>query len=405
MSSAMDWLVNTTVYGLWDISILGLVAYTLITTHITIVGVTVYLHRHSAHRAVELHPVVQHFFRFWLWFTTGMVTKEWTAIHRKHHAVCETPEDPHSPKIDGINKILWDGVDNYKKSSRRPEIMEKYGSGCPDDWLERNIYTPHTVIGIVLLAIADVMMFGIVGISVWAIQMLWIPFFAAGVINGIGHYWGYRNYECPDAATNIVPWGIIIGGEELHNNHHTYPNSAKLSQKPWEFDAGWMWIRIFQTFGLAQPRSTGPVAAKVPGKNTLDADTAWAVLNDRFRVMARYAEWVVKPLLKQEAERTGSASRRLVRARKQVLCQEDSLVDEVGRNRIAELVGSSPVIKEIYEFRLRLHEIWTKRSAGAEALLKELHQWCVDAEESGIHALKEFAADLKSYTIPKLATA
>jgi fatty-acid desaturase len=315
----LDWLSN----GLWDLSAWQLVVVTLVLTHITIVSVTVYLHRHSAHRAVDLHPALQHFFRLWLWLTTGMNTKEWTAIHRKHHAVCETEEDPHSPQIQGLKKIFWQGAEVYRDAAT-PETLKRYGAGTPDDWMERNVYSRFTVLGISLMVIIDVALFGAVGLTIWAVQMMWIPVTAAGIINGIGHYWGYRNFECPDAATNIVPWGIIIGGEELHNNHHTYPNSAKLSQKPWEFDIGWMYIRVFEMLGLAKARSVGPVVEKVPGKSTLDMDTAWAVLNDRFRVMAKYAEDVVSPLLEQELDRAGNATRGMVRGARRLLFAKSS---------------------------------------------------------------------------------
>ena len=396
MNALLDLLSN----GLLNLSWVGIVIYTLVVTHITIVGVTVYLHRHSAHRSVDLHPVLQHFFRFWLYMTTGMVTKEWTAIHRKHHAVCETEEDPHSPQVRGLNEILWRGAEAYRESSRQPEIMERYGSGCPDDWMERNVYTGRSAWGVTALLVINIVMFGAIGATIWAIQMVWIPFFAAGVVNGIGHWWGYRNFECPDAATNISPWGIIIGGEELHNNHHTYPNSAKLSQKPWEFDIGWFWIRLFETFGLAKAKSTGPVAHKVPGKQTLDLDTAWAVLNDRFRVMANYAESVVKPLVAQEIK-TGSVPTSSVREVKATLCREPSLIAPLDKNRIDELVAASPKIKQIYELRLRLQDVWSKRGGNAEEMLQALKQWCIDAEATGIQALRDFVEELRSYTTSK----
>ena len=397
MTAFLEWFSN----GLWDLSALGLVVFTLVVTHITMISVTVYLHRHSAHRAVDLHPVLQHFFRFWLWLTTGMITREWTAIHRKHHAVCETPDDPHSPQIQGLKKILWQGAEAYKIAAAQRESIDRYGAGCPDDWVERNVYSRHTSLGITLVALINIALFGPIGLTIWAVQMAWTPLFAAGVINGIGHYWGYRNFECPDAATNIVPWGILIAGEELHNNHHTYPNSAKLSQKPWEFDMGWFWIRLFQIFGLAQPRSTGPVAHKVPGRRTLDLDTAWALLNDRFRVMSRYAEDVVKPLVEQEL----SATKRVVRNAKKALTLESSLVDAAARIRIDELIDSSATIKTIYEFRLRLQEVWAKRGGNAEEMLQLLKQWCIDAEATGIQALRDFVAELQTYTLQKTATA
>jgi stearoyl-CoA desaturase (Delta-9 desaturase) len=396
----LDWLAH----GVWGLSALQVTIVTLVLTHITIVGVTVYLHRHSAHRAVDLHPVLKHFFRFWLWLTTGMNTKEWTAIHRKHHATCETVDDPHSPQIQGIRKIFWQGAEVYRAAAV-PETLERFGSGTPDDWIERKLYSRFGVLGVSLMLIIDVALFGAIGLTVWAVQMLWIPVMAAGVINGIGHYWGYRNFECHDAARNIVPWGIVIGGEELHNNHHTYPNSAKLSQKPWEFDIGWMYIRIFEMLGLAKARSTGPVVARVPGKHTLDTDTAWAVLNDRFRVMAKYAETVVGPLVEQELTRAGNARRSVVRATRRVLCRDDSLVDDLGKTQISEILDANPRLQTIYEFKQRLQGVWAKRSAGAEELLRELKQWCLDAEATGIQALKDFVGELRSYSMPQLARA
>jgi stearoyl-CoA desaturase (Delta-9 desaturase) len=400
VTAILEWLSN----GLWQLSVLELVVHTLIVTHITIVGVTVYLHRHSAHRAVDLHPVLKHFFRFWLWLTTSMNTKEWTAIHRKHHATCETEEDPHSPQVQGLKKIFWEGTEAYRAAGT-PETLKRYGAGTPDDWIERNLYSRFSILGVSALLVVNVALFGVIGLTVWAVQMLWIPIFAAGVINGVGHYWGYRNFECHDAARNIVPWGIIIGGEELHNNHHTYPNSAKLSQKPWEFDIGWMYIRLFELLGLAKARSTGPVVAQVPGKSTLDVDTAWAVLNDRFRVMAKYAETVVAPLVEQELARAGDVRRSVARAAKRVLCRDDSLVDEAGRHRITEILGASTTLQIIYDFKQRLHGVWAKRGGNAEELLKELKQWCIDAEATGIQALNDFVAEIRSYTIPRLVRA
>ena len=313
----------------------------------------------------------------------------------------ENLHDPHSPKIQGIKKIFWQGAEVYREASRQPEIMERYGAGMPDDWIERNLYSRFSARGVVIMLFINLALFGALGLTVWAVQMIWIPLFAAGVINGIGHYWGYRNFECPDAATNIVPWGILIGGEELHNNHHTYPNSAKLSQKPWEFDIGWFYIRVFEILGLAKARSKGPVAHRIPGKQTLDLDTAWAVLNDRFRVMARYAENVVKPLVEQELSATG----RVLRRARKALIREDSLVDDVGRDRIRELVEDNATIKTIYEFRLRLQAVWAKRGGNAEEMLAALKQWCHDAEATGIHALKEFVGELRSYTMPTKAPA
>lgn len=397
----VDWLDN----GLWNLSAWGIVAYTLVVTHLTIMTVTVYLHRYSAHRSLDLHPVLQHFFRFWSWLTTGMITREWTAIHRKHHAATETVEDPHSPRVQGIWNILWKGSEAYRITARDDAIMERYGSGCPDDWLEHNLYGRYEIVGVCLMAVIDIALFGIIGLTVWAIQMLWIPLLGAGVINGVGHYWGYRNFESPDASTNMVPWGILIGGEELHNNHHTYPNSARLSQKWWEFDIGWMWIRLFQALGLARPRSTGPLVEKAPGKTTLDMDTAWAVLNDRFRLMARYKNIVVRPLIEQECAKVDRATGRLLRAARKALCRHESLVDESGKRRIDQAVRASHTIGTIYNLRLRLQEIWAQRGGNAEDMLHALRHWCRDAEATGIQVLRDFVEELQSYTVPQLAKA
>lgn len=397
----VDWLGN----GLWGLSAWGIVVYVLVTTHITIVTVTVYLHRYSAHRSLDLHPALQHFFRFWSWLTTGMITKEWTAIHRKHHAATETEEDPHSPKVLGIGNILWKGTEAYREAAKDAKTMERYGSGCPDDWLEHNLYSGHPMLGIILLATLNILLFGLIGLTVWAVQMLWIPVLGAGVINGVGHYWGYRNFESPDASTNMLPWGILIGGEELHNNHHTYPNSARLSQKWWEFDVGWMWIRLFQGLGLARPRSTGPMVSKAPGKTTLDMDTAWAVLNDRFHLMAKYKKDVVKPLIEQECAKVDRATGRLLRTARKALCRHEGLVDESSKRRIDLAVQANHTIRTIYNLRLRLQDIWTQRGGNAEDMLQALRDWCLDAEATGIQVLRDFVGDLKSYTVPKLAEA
>ncbi len=391
--------------GLLNASFGTMVLYTLVMTHVTIVSVTVYLHRYSAHRALEMHPVLKHFFRFWLYMTTGMLTKEWTAVHRKHHAACETEEDPHSPVVFGLSRVLWEGAELYGVTAAKPEVLDRFGKGTPDDWIERNVYSRFKISGVGAMMVIDLALFGVGGLTIWAIQMIWIPFFAAGVINGIGHYWGYRNFECPDAARNVVPWGILIGGEELHNNHHTYPNSAKLSAKPWEFDIGWMWITVFKALGLAQPLSTGPVVSRVAGREVIDTDTVWAVLNDRFRVMANYAERVIGPTVESEVQRADAATRNLLKRAKLLLSREETLVDEAGRHDISRVVDVSPVLKTLYELRQQLQVVWSKRGGDAEELLRAFKQWCVDAEATGIHALREFVADLKSYTVPSTARA
>jgi fatty-acid desaturase len=389
--------------GLLEPSFWQLALFTLVFTHVTIVSVTVYLHRYSAHRALELHPVLKHFFRGWLWLTTGMVTREWTAIHRKHHAKCETEDDPHSPQVFGIRKVLLEGAELYK-AGKTPETVEQYGKGCPDDWIERNVYS-HSVWGVSVMMAIDLLLFGVAGLVVWAVQMLWIPFFAAGVINGVGHWWGYRNYECTDAATNIVPWGILVGGEELHNNHHTYPNSAKLSQKWFEFDIGWAWIRLFQLFGLAKPRSTGPVVARDPSKEVLDLDSTMALVNDRFRIMDRYRREVVAPMIRAERERANAATADLVKRVRKVVTREPSLVSEQEQAQLELALEQAPELRTVYEARLRLQDIWRRRGTSMEARLEALRTWCREAEESGIQSLKDFADELKSYTIPRAAAA
>jgi stearoyl-CoA desaturase (delta-9 desaturase) len=254
LNAAIDFLAH----GVWRLSWWQVLIFTLVVTHITIASVTIFLHRTQAHRAMELGPIPSHFFRFWLWLTTGMVTKEWVAIHRKHHAKCETPDDPHSPQTRGIETVFWQGAELYRAEAKNKETLAKFSHGTPDDWIERNLYTRFSWQGVALMLIINVTLFGALGATVWAVQMLWIPVTAAGIINGIGHYWGYRNFEAPDASTNISPWGLIIGGEELHNNHHTYPTSAKFSVKRYEFDLGWAYIRAMQAIGWARVKKVPP---------------------------------------------------------------------------------------------------------------------------------------------------
>lgn len=391
--------------GLLQLSGWQVLAVILVLTHITIVSVTVYLHRYSAHRALELHPALKHFFRFWLWLTTSMNTREWTAIHRKHHAKCETPDDPHSPVHKGLATVLRKGAELYMEESKNEETLRIYGKNCPDDWIERNLYSRFPIGGVTLMAIIDLALFGVLGMTVWAVQMMWIPVFAAGVVNGLGHAVGYRNFECKDAATNIMPWGILIGGEELHNNHHTYPNSAKLSVKPWEFDLGWFWIRLFSLLGLAQVRRTAPIAHRVEGKKTLDMDTAMAVLNNRFQIMAQYRKLVIKPLVQQEMQRVDDSVRHLFRRAKSLLSRETSLLDESNAARLQKMLAHSQALKLIYEKRLALQQIWGRTSANGHDMLQALGDWCQQAEASGIKALQDFAASLRTYSLQPAAAA
>ncbi len=367
----------------------------LLLTHLTILSVTIYLHRHSAHRALDLHPALAHIFRFWLWLTTGMTTRGWTAIHRKHHAHCETPEDPHSPVIEGLGKVLWEGVELYRAADTG-ENHDRYGKGTPDDWLERWVYHRYPTVGLAILLVIDLLLFGLIGLSIWAIQMLWIPLFAAGVINGLGHHIGYRNFETPDASTNLLPWGLLIGGEELHNNHHTYPSSAKLSVQWWEFDLGWCWIRLFEILGLARIKRTTPVLRQVPGKSEIDWDTVAAIIDNRFQLMARFGRKVIAPLVEQEQASADASRKALYQRAKAVLCREQSLMDTATRERIQHLLEHSQVLKTVYQTRLDLQQLWLDHGASKEELLEALKRWCKEAEESGIQVLQEFSAQLRA---------
>ncbi|ALP53269.1 aminotransferase [Candidatus Tenderia electrophaga] len=390
--------------GLLDLSIWEMVGATLILTHLTIISVTVFLHRHQAHRALELHPLPSHLFRFWLWLSTGMRTKEWVAIHRKHHVKCETEEDPHSPQVLGIKKVLWQGAELYREAAEVTETLDKYGKGTPDDWLERNVYR-HSFAGIGLMLLADVLMFGVAGVTVWAVQMLWIPFWAAGVINGIGHYWGYRNYECPDAATNIVPWGILIGGEELHNNHHTYPNSARLSSKRWEFDIGWLYIRVLEMLGLARVKKVARLPQLGQPKSALDMDSVRAVLSNRFQVMARYSRDVIVPVCRMEAQRSCANSRAcawLKRARK-ALVRNEALLDSRDRQALSQALENSEQLQVVYSFKQRLQKIWERSGTHSATPLADLQEWCRQAEATGVAMLGEFAGRLHRYTLENAA--
>ncbi len=345
----MEPLIHFVAFGLSGWDWLGIVGYTLLVTHITIAGVTIYLHRCQAHRAVELHPVVSHFFRFWLWLTTGMVTLEWASIHRKHHAKCETAQDPHSPQVLGLSTVMWQGADLYRVAAKDREMTDRYGHGCPDDWIERNLYTRHSALGVTLLMILNVLLFGIAGVAVWAVQMAWIPFFAAGIINGVGHYWGYRNSKSPDTSKNILPWGILIGGEELHNNHHANATSPKLSSKWFEFDIGWLYIRVLALAGLATPRALPPTVRVDPTRMQIDAETIRAVLSTKYEQLARVSKLAAKDL---------------------------SLPSK--------------------ELRDGFEAIWAQRSLTLEQAIAALTSWCHEAEASGIAAYQDFARRIRS---------
>ena len=385
----------------------GYIVVALIFTHITIAAVTIYLHRHQAHRALDIHPAISHFFRFWLWLTTGMVTKEWAAIHRKHHAKVETPDDPHSPRQFGIRTVMWQGAELYRKESKNLETMEKYGHGTPDDWLERNLYTRHSGKGLVLMFLIDVALFGPIGITIWAIQMIWIPIFAAGIINGVGHYWGYRNYEVSDASTNIVPWGILIGGEELHNNHHTFGSSAKFSSKWWEFDIGWLYIQTMKALGLARVKKIPPELTCDSAKQHIDVDTVKAVITARFLVMSQFAHEVMQHVHREELKKADRADREswtLLKRARRLMVREAGLLDEASRKWLDKALENNGTLKTVYVMKQKLQDVWQRSATTQEHLLQALQEWCREAEATRIEALHRFSQKLRTYTLVPATT-
>ncbi|VEG91339.1 DesA family fatty acid desaturase [Legionella spiritensis] len=389
-------------YGVLNLSFWGYVLATLVLTQITIAAVTIYLHRNQTHRALTLHPVISHFFRFWLWLTTGMVTAQWVAIHRKHHATTDVEGDPHSPKVLGLKKVFWQGAELYKAAAGDREMIEKYSHGTPTDWIERNLYSRFSARGILLMFLADLVLFGIPGITIWAIQMMWIPVHAAGVVNGIGHHWGYRNFECPDAATNIIPWGFWIGGEELHNNHHTFASSAKFSVKWWEFDLGWFYIRCLSFLGLAKVKKLPPRLAMEEGKLHVDLDTVRAVVSNRFQVMSYYYKRVVRPILKIEKQTAieTSADKKLFQRAGRLLRLQESLLSPRAKSRLHALLASREKLRVVYHYRQSLQNIWLKTATSQKELVEALQNWCKQAEESGLDVLKQFAQQVKGF-VPK----
>jgi stearoyl-CoA desaturase (delta-9 desaturase) len=395
--SLINWLANGLVETTWW----QVVLVSLVFTHITIAAVTIFLHRAQAHRALELHAIPSHFFRLWLWLTTGMVTKEWVAIHRKHHAKCETEEDPHSPQTRGIKAVLLTGSEMYRAEAKNMDTLAKFGHGTPDDWIERNLYTRFSWQGVGVMLLIDLLLFGAIGASVWALQMAWIPITAAGIINGIGHWWGYRNFEAPDASTNVSPWGIIIGGEELHNNHHTYPTSAKLSVKPYEFDIGWAYIRGLEILGLAKVRKTPPMLRLGSVKPVADDKTLEAIIANRYEVMAKYARNLRyasrAEVVRLKAEGKSSAGKLAnMRLANRWLHRDEDKIPSAVKAQVAMAVEHSPGLAKLVAMREELRSLWTRTNVSAEQLVVDLQVWCRKAEESGIAALQEFALKLRA---------
>lgn len=382
-------------YGLLDLSLVGYIVATIILTQITIAAVTLYLHRCQAHRAIDLHPVISHFFRFWLWLTTGQNTKAWAAIHRKHHAFCETENDPHSPQILGLKKVMREGAELYQKEAKNEETLAKYGKGTPDDWIERKLYTPYNFLGIAIMFVLDLILFGLPGITIWAIQMIWIPFWAAGVINGVGHFWGYRNYECPDAARNVSAVGFFIGGEELHNNHHTYPTSAKFSVKWYEFDIGWMYIKTLKFFRLAKVNRVPPKLVRQTQQQPISAEMLAEVINNRFQLMAQYTNDVVKPLWRAEKAKASEAIHELYLRARRGLMRDERLLKQHDREHLQQLLAHSEMLRIVQEFRERLQALWAKSAMTRDELILALRKWCEEAEATGIRVLQDFAASVR----------
>jgi stearoyl-CoA desaturase (delta-9 desaturase) len=393
LNAAIQWLAH----GTWDLAWWQIVLFTLALTHITMISVTVFLHRHQAHRSLDLHPIASHFFRFWLWLTTGQVTKEWAAIHRKHHAKCEQAEDPHSPHVHGIKTVLFRGAELYRAESKNKETMARFGHGTPDDWIERNLYTRFSWQGVGLMMIIDLFLFGAAGLAVWALQMAWTPITAAGIINGAAHYWGYRNFEATDASTNISPWGIIIAGEELHNNHHTYPTSAKLSVKPYEFDIGWMYISIMSALGLAKVKKTPPKAAYGDVRPVADEKTLEALIANRYEIMAAYAKGVRQAArVELAAMKARSADAAVIQAAKRWMHRDVEKVPAAEASQLAQARAASPVLDKMVTMREELRQLWLNTSVSREELTKDLQAWCHRAEESGIAALRDFSMKLRA---------
>ncbi len=389
-----------TLDGLWDLSFWGYVAVGFVLTHITIASVTIFLHRHQAHRGLTLHPAVSHFFRVWLWITTGMVTREWVAVHRKHHARCETAEDPHSPQISGIWRVLFLGVGLYRAEAAKNDTLETYGRGTPDDWLERHVYGRYRFTGLGITLLADLVLFGWVGLVIFAVQMVWIPFWAAGVINGVGHYWGYRNFETQDTSRNIAPIGIFIGGEEFHNNHHAYGSSAKFSSKWWELDIGWLYIRALERLGLASVKKVAPRASFSRASSTIDLETLRAVVTNRFYLLKLYGRRVIAPVLDGHAAGEPSFPRRQLARVRKLMIRENSGIreDPHVRQWLESAMQRNPSLQTVYSFMQRLKALSAQTTGKTESDLKRLQAWCAEAEASGIRVLRDFARQLQAYT-------
>ncbi len=393
MASWLEWAAH----GFWNLSAWELVVFTLGMTHVTMLSVTIFLHRHQAHRALDLHPMAAHFFRFWLWLTTGQVTRQWAAIHRKHHARCEQPDDPHSPHVYGIKTVLLQGYELYRKEAQNKDTLARFGHGTPNDWIERHLYARFSYAGVSLMLLLDLALFGAAGLAVWAVQMAWTPVMAAGIVNGAAHYWGYRNFEAPDASTNISPWGILIAGEELHNNHHTYPTSAKLSVKSYEFDIGWMYISLLQRVGLARVKKTPPRLALGAARPVADEQTLEALIQNRYELMAGYARSMRQAFNGELAAlRLRCSDAAMLKAARNWLHRDSDRVPASVTAHLRQVRAASPVLDQMVLMREELRQLWLNRLHTREQLAADLQAWCQRAEASGIAALQEFSLRLRA---------
>lgn len=387
-------------YGILDLSFWGYVLTAFAMVQFTFMAVTLYLHRDATHRSVDLHPAVRHVFRFWLWMSSGILTSQWVAVHRKHHAACETSEDPHSPVVLGLRKVLLEGAELYRAAAKDEQLVAKYSRGTPDDWIERNVYMRHRSMGIVLMVVTDLLLFGVPGIIIVAVQMVANPLFAAGIINGLGHYTGYRNFESPDAARNIVPWGVLIAGEELHNNHHAFPSSAKFSIRRWEIDLGWLYICLLKALGLANVRRIAPQPLMVAPRKHVDLETLRAVLINRMHVSREYACRVIVPVFQEQSRRAEALSRRS----RTLLVRDPALLNDQARAKLRAILAVSQELKAVYEFRERLCLLWTSENLSNERLLQHFMEWLAQAEQSGIRSLQDFALTLRGYALQPAQT-
>ena len=394
-------MIDIAINGLIDFTWLGYLVYTLVVTHISIVAITLYLHRGVCHSAIEIKPVLAHFFRFWLWLTTSMRTADWVAVHRKHHAKCETIDDPHSPAYYGIDTVLLRGADLYHEEKNNPETLEKYSQNCPTDWVEENIYTGKNNIGILFLFILNIILFGVVGIIIWAVQMAWTPIFAAGGINGAGHYWGYRNYDTSDDSTNMGPLGILIGGEELHNNHHAFPTAAKFSLKPWEFDIGWMYIKLFSLLGQVKVKRLAPKTVINEPSESLDSETGYALLKSKLTVITNYTKVVLGPLMKHESKNATGDLKRLLSQSKSSLVREPHRITNQETNSLDLIFNKCSRLKIAYDLKNKLFNILHSRNLKHDKFIDTINEWCEEAKSVGIESLADFSSSLKGYKIVK----